>query len=361
MPAKKKEPDEAVVEPTTEEAEAQAAEPAEPEPEVHPEEFSRGIEVPAGGSVLASEVVEELRKPLDPNRIRRRQGRGGGQQYEYLAGHDAKRRANEIFGFGNWGAELIELREEAAVPVVKDGRDGWHIAYRAVCRITVRDCLPFSDVGYGDGVEYGPAANATARELAMKEAATDAMKRALTPWGDQFGLILYAKDDEKKRIQRESNVQGQQAVDHDPVPKTWPEINEWANAYGAEFGWGEWLQQASIVLFGAEAADKTKLTAKNRGVLGQKASTVIYKLRKEFDPGAFPPVTRDAVQKEWAAVLEGAILPGPEWRFDPSETEKMTYDDLHTSTDEAETEADDLGAPDPHDEDEPLGTAAVSG
>lgn len=344
MPAKAKEKETEAVEPTTEEAEAQAAEPAAPESEVHPDEFHQGIAVPVGGSPLAQEVVEELRKPLDPNRVRRRQGRGGGQQYEYLAGHDAKRRSNEIFGFGNWGAELIDLTELAAVPVVKDGKEGWHVAYSAICRVSVRGCLPVSDVGYGDGVEYGAAALATSRELAMKEAATDAMKRALTQFGDQFGLILYAKGDEKQRIERERNVEGQQAVDHDPIPKTWPEINEWANAYGADFGWGEWLQQASIVLFGAEAADKTKLTAKNRGVLGQKASTVIYKLRKEFDPVAFPPVTRADVQKEWAAVLEGAILPGPDWQFDAGETEKMTYDEYQA--DNQETKATEEAAQD---------------
>lgn len=341
----KKEQETSVADPTPDEAEVAAAE-AKPEerPEVDPAEFTRGTDKPVGTSLALDEaVVEALRQPLDPNRIRTRKGRGRGQ-FEYLAGHDVKRRANEIFGFGNWGAEILECVEEALVQVENDaGTKGWHVAYRAHARVTVRGCIPISDVGYGDGVEYGAAAVATARELAMKEAATDAIKRALTQYGDQFGLILYAKTDEKQRIDRDRNVQGARAVETDPVPKSWPEINAWAEAYGEDFGWREWLVQATDALFGdTKAADRALLNREERSLLGQKAATVIYSLRKEHEPGAFPPITREPIQRAWAKVLDGAILTGPPWRMSVEEEHYPTFSEYQEALKREQDEAESL-------------------
>lgn len=172
---------------------------------------TRGTGEPVGTSAFLPDVVEELRKPLSPDRIRTRAGRGGSGNLSYVAGHDDKRRANELFGFGNWGHEIKELVEIAAVEIVKNNKPGVHVGYRCTVRIWVNTPMtasPFhtEGVGYGDGVEYGPAARITACELAIKEAETDALKRAFTDLGDQFGLILYAKEDEVKRIERDRNA-----------------------------------------------------------------------------------------------------------------------------------------------------------
>jgi DNA recombination protein Rad52 len=311
--------------PTPEEAEQQAADP-QPEPEVRPDELTRGTEKGTWQG-LPEQVVDELAKPLDPNRVRRRAGRGGGQ-FEYLAGHDVKRRANELFGFGNWGYEVVEQVEDEAVEVANDkGKEGWHICYRTVVRVSVRDCIPFSDVGYGDGVEYGPAAKATARELAMKESVTDALKRALTGWGDQFGLILYAKGDEKQRINRERNVGDTTTYvrrDHDPgVPRTWTEINAWAEPYGGELGWSHWVSQAAAALYGDTSW--SDLTTAQKTALGRKASGAIVALREAHDSSEFPPPERATVQAAWAKVMDGTVLDGPEWRMSPSESERPPF------------------------------------
>ncbi len=53
--------------------------------------------------------------------------------------------------------------------------------------------VTFSDVGYGDAVEYTNS-YITVQELAMKEAVSDGVKRALKNLGDQFGLSLYDKE-----------------------------------------------------------------------------------------------------------------------------------------------------------------------
>lgn len=297
-----------------------------PEPEVRPEEFTAGITSSAEDAWNA-DVVRELEKPLDPNRIRRKDGRGSGK-LEYLAGHDVKRRATEIFGFGNWGHRVVEMREIGATEVTKDGRDGWHIGYMGHVRIWINSegGLYESDgIGYGDGVEYTPAAFVASRELAMKEAETDALKRAFTNLGDQFGLVLYAKADEKRRGKRDENAEGAQSRQRGnarhaarrTVPVTWPEIDEWAAPYGPDLGWKEWVKQASFLLYDTE--DARALTPAQKRVLGQKASGAIVKLRETVDPSRMPPVDRGEIQAAWAHVLDGQILPGPPWRLDPSE------------------------------------------
>jgi DNA recombination protein Rad52 len=277
---------------------------------------------------LTSAQIEELRAPLAENRIRTRKGRGGGQ-FQYLAGHDAKRRANEIFGFGRWGAEVVEVVEDALVGVVNDkGTEGWHVAYRAVVRVTVAGCEPVSDVGYGDGVEYGPAAVATARELAMKEAVTDAMKRALTQYGDQFGLILYAKEDEKRRIASDENAaaarpgrpQPQRGRTAAPAgPKSWKDVAAIADAYDPSLGWNEWMKDAVATLYGTDSI--AALTPEQRKEMLAKAIGAITKLSDDHPAGLFPPPTREEVAAAWATVLDGATLPGPMWQMSPEEAD----------------------------------------
>jgi len=59
--------------------------------------------------------------------------------------------------------------------------------YTATVRVTVRGCQPKADVGCGFVAEETPEAH----EAAYKGAVTDALKRALRHFGDQFGNRLY--------------------------------------------------------------------------------------------------------------------------------------------------------------------------
>jgi hypothetical protein len=59
--------------------------------------------------------------------------------------------------------------------------------YAATVRVTVHGCLPKADVGCGFVAEETPEAH----EAAYKGAVTDALKRALRHFGDQFGNGLY--------------------------------------------------------------------------------------------------------------------------------------------------------------------------
>jgi len=138
-------------------------------------------------------LADRLAAPLDRARVRTRtDGRGG--QLAYLETHDVIRAANDIFGFGKWGHEVVDLRPITPVTVHnKSGTAGVSVGYICVVRLTVDGCVPMSGVGFGDAVEYRESAPVTAHELAAKEAESDALKRALKNFGDQFGLALYDK------------------------------------------------------------------------------------------------------------------------------------------------------------------------
>lgn len=164
-----------------------------------------GAAAVAAGHGVNADVREALEQDLDPQRVRSKPGRGN---LSYLATHDVIRTANRIFGFGRWGYEVVDLTLLGSTPKSgKDNAKGVYVGYRCTVRLTVAGCVPVSGVGYGDGVEYQEQSPITAHELAVKEAESDALKRAFRNFGDQFGLILYAKEDEQRRIAAEKQAE----------------------------------------------------------------------------------------------------------------------------------------------------------
>lgn len=64
--------------------------------------------------------------------------------------------------------------------------------YTARLQLTVRDCMPITEEGVCPVQEgRNPRARIDAHDLARKGAITDALKRALRCYGEQFGLGLY--------------------------------------------------------------------------------------------------------------------------------------------------------------------------
>lgn len=136
---------------------------------------------------LESDVKLALAQPLDPHRVT--VGRSGPLNgIKYLEGEDVIRTANRIFGYGEWGFELLSQPW-----VIEEGSQGSnHTKYQvwaAHGRLMVSGGGSFADVGtcvrQGDG--------SGGLEMAIKGAVTDCVKRCLRNYGDQFGLILYDK------------------------------------------------------------------------------------------------------------------------------------------------------------------------
>ena len=139
-----------------------------------------------------TEVAKALSSKLHPDTVKTR--RQGGAQVSYIEGWWAISEANRIFGFNGWTRETVEIRcvVERERPIGQDKKPGWGVTYTAkvVIRalgVTREGC----GAGHGVGVDLGEA-----HESAIKEAETDAMKRALMTFGNPFGLALYDKDRE---------------------------------------------------------------------------------------------------------------------------------------------------------------------
>ena len=150
-------------------------------------------------SGFSPEQLAALSAPLDRANVRQREQ--GRSRVSYLEGWQVIAEANRIFGFDGWQRQTIAVRCVAqaerligARGTSRDQKPGWGVTYTARVRVTVTagDLTPLvregSGAGHGIDVDLGQA-----HESALKEAETDAMKRALMTFGNPFGLALYDK------------------------------------------------------------------------------------------------------------------------------------------------------------------------
>ena len=151
----------------------------------------------AGATGFNAAQVLALAAPLDRSFIAtREQGRS---QLAYLPSWVVIREANRIFGFDGWQRQTISCRcivdAERMIGTRSQGREprpGWGVTYTARVRITVQAGSHGLLIREGSGAGHGiDADRGLAHESALKEAETDAMKRALMTFGNPFGLALY--------------------------------------------------------------------------------------------------------------------------------------------------------------------------
>ncbi|MFT5540441.1 MAG: DNA recombination protein Rad52 [Alphaproteobacteria bacterium] len=150
--------------------------------------------------------IKELKGKLSARHVHTRQANG--LELSYVEGWFTIAEANRIFGFDGWDRETLETN------CVWQGRSGGTAAcsYIARVRITVHlgeKCITREGSGFGTGSGTTPG---EAHEKALKEAETDAMKRALVTFGNRFGLALY--DREQRGVTRSQK---------EPIPsEPWP-------------------------------------------------------------------------------------------------------------------------------------------
>lgn len=124
----------------------------------------------------------------------------GGSAVSYIEAWHAIAEANRIFGFDSWTRETVEFRvvSERERLIGKAQKPGWSVTYIAKVRVmAVRDdgkWLAREGCGAGHGIDVDLG---QAHESALKEAESDAMKRALMTFGNPFGLALYDKTQAK--------------------------------------------------------------------------------------------------------------------------------------------------------------------
>jgi DNA recombination protein Rad52 len=145
--------------------------------------------------------IEQLQAKLNGSAVKSR--KQAGRELSYIEGWHAIDEANRIFGYDAWDRELVTVKESSRELVELQSDRGpykqWRVSYIATVRIIVyagTDRIVKRDgTGYGSGMGK-PEALGDAIESAIKEAETDAMKRALMTFGNPFGLALYDKTQE---------------------------------------------------------------------------------------------------------------------------------------------------------------------
>ena len=134
--------------------------------------------------------LTSLSQELDLNRIKTREK--GNINLSYIEGFDVIDTANLIFGYGNWSYLISSLNQ---VSQEQNHNQNFVVCYKAVVKLIVKDenhskSTSRQDVGFGTGVSKTLA---DSHENAGKEAVTDALKRAMRSFGNQFGNSLYDK------------------------------------------------------------------------------------------------------------------------------------------------------------------------
>ncbi len=132
--------------------------------------------------------LRRLRGKLDRRHVQSREVEG--RSIDYIEGWFAIAQANAIFGFAGWDREMTHferLYERTRAEVTS-------CAYLARVRIRVRTgrtVILREGTGSGSATANG---SGEAHERALKQAETDATKRALATFGNCFGLGLYDKE-----------------------------------------------------------------------------------------------------------------------------------------------------------------------
>lgn len=145
---------------------------------------------PATGGQLTEQQLKTLLAGLQPWRVGKNP-RG----FSHLEAWDVRRFLIRVFGFTGFDTELlgIDLVRELELPA-KDGKPRWTVVYRVHQRLTVKD-VHGRPIGRYEGVATGSGQNqpslADAHDLAVKEADSQALKRAAVNLGDAFGMSLY--------------------------------------------------------------------------------------------------------------------------------------------------------------------------
>ena len=167
------------------------------------------------GDIFSPKQTKMLSDNLDPRNVKTLQS---GSRASYIEAWHAIAEANRIFGHGGWDREMVRCEEtnrELLDVMQKNARvKQWRVGYIYTIRISVHGAdgqiRRREGTGFGSGFSRLEALG-EAIESAIKEAESDAMKRALMTFGNPFGLALY----DKKKAHVGASIFGDDDEDED--------------------------------------------------------------------------------------------------------------------------------------------------
>lgn len=146
--------------------------------------------------MFTDDQKKDLAAPLNKSSMSSRDQ--SGRKLFYIESWWAISEANRIFGFDGWARETTEIRmvSEREREIGQNKTPGWSVSYIGKVRVTIfaGDTIVVREgCGAGHGIDRDVG---QAHESAIKEMESDAAKRALMTFGNQFGLALYDKTQE---------------------------------------------------------------------------------------------------------------------------------------------------------------------
>lgn len=135
-----------------------------------------------------------LGRPLNASRIAQRSQ--GGKRLSYLESWDVRAHLIRVFGYCNFDVEVLEtaMLYQRDVEVGKDKTPGWEVAWTARVALVIRDntgCEMCRFIEAAVGSAVGATGLGDLHDNAVKQAASDGLKRCAINLGSQFGLSLY--------------------------------------------------------------------------------------------------------------------------------------------------------------------------
>ncbi len=156
--------------------------------------------------------IRALKARLKDRHIRSRVENGA--TLNYLEGWHVIAEANRIFGFDGWNRETVE----STCVYTKRNGERYEAVYTAKVRIRVEaDGHTIIREGTGTG-EADTMSPGQAHDYALKAAETDATKRALMTFGNQFGLSLYAGNGTSRRPEPKPEPPASRVENRDQEP-----------------------------------------------------------------------------------------------------------------------------------------------
>ena len=220
---------------------------------------------------LSPVVTKALGEPLDPSLVSQRKGRGG-RVFDYLEGHVVIAQANNIFAHGGWGYDIVgdvTLREiETVDPKTGEVKRGQ--AYAAKVKVNVPGAPSRTDVGFHAVAEE----TVEGHETAYKGAVTDALKRAMRSFGDQFGNGLYGDQSPAGNTPRPERVPAQAKHSESQVQTLRKQLIEIAVEQGFD---EDGVRTAVVDRMGKSIDD---LTAAELGPLVEAAANKLNQMRQ---------------------------------------------------------------------------------
>jgi DNA repair and recombination protein RAD52 len=160
---------------------------------------------------MNKQIADELNKPLVSTNVKQREQ--GGIKLSYIESWHAIAEANRIFGWDGWTRQTQDLQ---LVQAEQKGDKGlWYVSYLAKSLVTVHG-VAREGMGFGQGIDRDLG---KAHESAVKEAESDAMKRALMTFGNPFGLALYDKT--QANVVKEMTKEEAEKVFRDAIAIKW--------------------------------------------------------------------------------------------------------------------------------------------